>query len=167
MGGWLTLSIEGEVNRSFQRVGSKSNAHVGCEFEKCAQAFFALQGITLERNFPIQVGIDEGKTKCHSFDLGNEEKKILVECKSHRWTSGGLVPSAKLTIWNEAMYYFVAAPRGYRYIMFVLRDFSVKRKKTLAQYYMGTYAHLVPKDVEFWEYDEATLQAVKVKNKAD
>ncbi len=84
------------------------------------------------------------------FDLGNLTQKIIVECKSHKWTTGENIPSAKLTVWNEAMYYFVAAPKGFRKIMFVLRDYSSKRNKTLAEYYVQTYSHLIPKDVELW-----------------
>lgn len=48
--------------------------------------------------------------KKHSFDLGCKDKKI-VECKSHKWTSGGNIPSAKLNVWNEAMYYFFNSTR--------------------------------------------------------
>ena len=57
------------------------------------------------------------------------------------------------------MYYFLAAPKNYRKIMFVLRDFSKKRKETLARYYIRTYNHMIPSDVEFWEYDESTGKA--------
>ncbi|MGZ8258711.1 MAG: hypothetical protein ACXWTR_05995 [Methylotenera sp.] len=86
--------------------------------------------------------------------MGSGSQKILVECKSHRWTVGGNVPSAKLTVWNEAMYYFLTAPNEYRKIMFVLHDFSVRRKLSLAKYYLNTFPHLIPVGVEFWEYDE-------------
>lgn len=147
------------MNKPFQRIGSISNAQAGRDFELAAQAFFASTGVTLGLNLKIPVGIGEVK-KEHAFDLGCEEKKTLVECKSHKWTSGGNVPSAKLTVWNEAMYYFFAAPNGYRKIMFVLRDYSEKRNETLAQYYLRTYGHLVPGDVEVWEYDEVTKNAV-------
>ncbi|WP_201087274.1 hypothetical protein [Serratia plymuthica] len=59
------------------------------------------------------VEIDSIK-KSHRFDLGCAEQKILVECKSHRWTIGNNIPSAKLTVWNEAMFYFYSAPAEYR-----------------------------------------------------
>jgi len=51
------------------------------------------------------------------------------------------------------------APDDYRKTLFVLRDYSPKRKETLAEYYLRTYDHLVPSGVEFWEYDEATRRA--------
>jgi hypothetical protein len=44
------------------------------------------------------------KKKIHCFDLAAANEKIIVECKSHRWRAGARVPSAKMTVWNEAMY---------------------------------------------------------------
>lgn len=135
-----------------QRKDAKSNAHAGRAFENSIKAFFANQGVDLVSSFALPIGID-GK-KNHKFDLGSSGQKIIVECKSHRWTSGDNVPSAKMTTWNEAMFYFYVAPLGYRKILFGLRDYSEKRRETLAEYYMRTYYHLIPPDVEIWEYDE-------------
>ncbi len=50
--------------------------------------------------------------------------------------------------------------------MFVLYDYSEKRKETLAQYYLRTYKHLVPKDVEFWEYKEGVGAEILHSNKS-
>jgi hypothetical protein len=149
------------TNKPHQRIGAKSNAQVGRDFELAAKIFLKSIGLELEFDLKIPVGIN-GIKKEHSFDLGCLESKVIVECKSHKWTAGNNVPSAKLTVWNEAMYYFLAAPTDYRKIMFVLHDFSEKRGKTLADYYLRTYSHLVPKDVEFWEYDELTSQAERL-----
>ncbi len=117
--------------------------------------------MSLERNIKIPVGVEKTK-KEHAFDLGCLKQKVIVECKSHKWTAGTNVPSAKLTVWNEAMYYFVTAPKDFRKIMFVLYDYSEKRRETLAQYYLRTYKHLIPSDVEFLEYNESTSSAVKL-----
>jgi hypothetical protein len=149
------------MNKPFQRVGSKSNAQVGKDFELAALNFFNSDGLILESDVKIKVGVGRIK-KEHAFDLGCKKQKIIVECKSHKWTSGENVPSAKLTVWNEAMFYFLASPEGFRKIMFVLYDYSEKRKETLAQYYLRTYKHLVPSDVEFWEYNETTSVALKL-----
>src|SRR5712691_10463635 len=106
------------MNKPHQRVGSVSNAHVGADFERVALEFFAKQGIVLSRHFRVKLGLS--KKKVHCFDLGTAHEKIIVECKSHRWTAGARVPSAKMTVWNEAMYYFYLAPSDYRKILFVL-----------------------------------------------
>lgn len=150
---------------NFQRVNSISNAHVGRDFEKVAQEYFRQQGIILSKNVGLPVGVNNYK-KNRAFDLGNtsnDTEKVIVECKSHRWTSGDNVPSAKLTVWNEAMYYFLLAPTEYRKVFFILRDYSEKRKETLGEYYLRTHIHLIPEDVEIVEYDEIKLIARIIK----
>ena len=147
------------MDKPFQRKGALSNAHVGRDFETMAQQFFAKQGLHLTSGVSVQIGING--LKSHNFDLGNKLEKVLVECKAHKWTEGGNVPNAKLTVWNEAMFFSHAAPSGYRKILFVLRDFSEKRKETLGEYYIRTNPHLIPKDVEVWEYNEKLGTAIK------
>jgi len=146
---------------NYQRIGSTSNVQVGKEFEAKAQSIFADQGIFLEPDFSVLVGAGTTK-KPRKFDLGSELPPLLVECKSHTWTSGGNIPSAKITVWNEAMYYFHLAAPEYRKILFVLKDFSPKRGLTLATYYVRNYAHLVPDAVEIWEYDSESENAVRI-----
>jgi hypothetical protein len=146
----------------FQRVGAISNAHVGAAFENAALTYFAALGVTLERCHRVALGVGAVK-KEHAFDLGCGQQRIIVECKSHRWTVGTNIPSAKLTVWNEAMYYFHLAPREYRKIMFVLKDRCARRGVTLAAYYLGAYSHLVPSDVEFWEFDQDRLMATRLR----
>ena len=146
---------------NFQRLGSTSNSHVGRNFEAAAQDYFRQRGVSLQRNYSVQIGVSKKKER--QFDLGSDNPPVLVECKSHTWTRGGNVPSAKITVWNEAMYYFLLAPRGFRKILFVLRDFSEKRGESLAEYYTRNYGHLIPEDVEIWEYDEVSSAVGKVR----
>jgi len=148
------------MDKPHQRIGSVSNAQVGVDFECVALEYFASQGIRLSRNFPVEVGLS--KKKVHCFDLGTAKEKILVECKSHRWTAGARVPSAKTTVWNEAMYYFHLSPKDYRKILFVLHDRRVEGGESLLAYYHRTYSHLIPDGVEFMEWDEVTGDIVKV-----
>ncbi len=143
------------LNKPNQREGSVSNAHVGTDFEVLAQNYFANQGVLLKKNHSLAIGVSAVK-KAHRFDLGSDSPFIIVECKSHRWTTGNNIPSAKMSVWNEAMLYFQAVPMNYRKIMFVLRDYSLRRQETLLDYYLRTYGHLVPEDVEFLEFDETT-----------
>lgn len=149
------------MSKPFQRVGSKSNAQAGKDFELAAKQFLSSIGIELSSDVKIPIGVGH-KKKVHAFDLGCLNTNIIVECKSHKWTDSSNVPSAKLTVWNEAMYYFLVAPNGFRKIMFVLHDFSNKRGETLAEYYIRTYCHLIPDGVEFWEYNELTSKAVQL-----
>ncbi len=136
---------------NFQRVGFAHNAGVGRHFEEIACRFFLeREGLTLQPNLAVDLGVSE-KKKSHRFDLGSETPATIVECKSHTWTRGGKMPSAKMTVWNEAMYYFHLAPTCFRKIMFVLKH--DRAGGSLASYYLKTHAHLVPDSVEFWEFD--------------
>ena len=145
---------------NFQRVGSASNTEAGSDFEAIAQAFLAEQGISLTKNFAVPVGADKLK-KMRRFDLGSENPPVLVECKSHTWTQGGNMPSAKMTVWNEAMYYFCVAPKKYRKILFVLKH--NRKDVSLASYYLKTHGHMVPSDVEIWEYDSSAKRAERLR----
>ena len=59
------------------------------------------------------------------------------------------------------MYFFLAAPKTFRKILFVLRHYSTKHDETLADYYLRLKEHLIPAKVEIWEYDERTREATK------
>ncbi len=147
---------------NFQRNGAESNTHVGRDFESKARAFFARQELHLQLNIKLKIGID-GRSKEHSFDLGNSSSKVIVECKSHTWTKTWNVPSAKITTWNQAMYYFYAAPRDCRKILFVLRHYNPERHQTLAEYYIKVNRHLIPNGVEIWEYSEEKHSAERLR----
>ncbi|MBU1087148.1 MAG: hypothetical protein KKD05_06470 [Candidatus Omnitrophica bacterium] len=134
-----------------QRDGSKSNSHVGRLFEDLAMEYYKNKGIILEKDYAVDIGVGKVK-KLHKFDLGKD--KFVVECKSHKWTKGNYVPSAKMSVWNEVMYYFSVLPEDYKKVLFVLKDYSEMKKKTLARYYKDTYFHLRPKNVTIIEYDE-------------
>ena len=90
-------------------------------------------------------------------------KRFVVECKAHKWTSGNNVPSAKLTVWNEAMLYFSLLSDNIGKYFFVLKDYSEKRSESLAQYYTKTYGHLIPLGVVIIEYDEGLCEASVLK----
>lgn len=149
------------MDKPFQRKEAKSNTQAGKDFERKTKALFSKQGLILKEDLSIQIGIN-GK-KAHSFDLGNHDKKFLVECKSHTWTEVGNIPSAKITTWDQAMYFFYAAPSGYRKVFFVLKDWSPKKQGRLASYYVQTKEHLIPKDVEVWEFDDLDNNAKRIK----
>jgi hypothetical protein len=144
---------------NFQRLGAVSNAHVGNEFEDLVREHFSGLGLPLVRGFKVPVGIGETK-KTRRFDWGCAEPPILIECKSHAWTVGGNIPSAKMTVWNEAMYYFYMAPNTYRKVLFTLR--SLREETSLATHYIKCYGHLIPSGVEVWEFEVTSKQATRL-----
>ena len=122
--------------------------HQGASFEVIAKEVISAQKrVALAKDVVIQIGLYHDKKK-HKFDLGNIQEKILIECKHHAWTASG-----KMTIWNEAMLYFILTPKDYTNILFVKKSLHSKKKETLAEYYFRTYSHLIPNNVEIWEYD--------------
>ncbi|WP_454647033.1 hypothetical protein [Bradyrhizobium liaoningense] len=142
---------------NFPRVGTDHNSGVGRKFEALARVFFKTnEGLDLVESFPVAIGVSTTK-KLHRFDLGSESPAVLIECKSHTWTETGNMPSAKMTVWNEAMYYFHIAPAEFRKVLFVLKHHHRRRELSLAAYYLRTHSHMVPVNVEIWEYDTDTL----------
>lgn len=125
------------MDNNFQREGAISNAHVGREFENKVQAYFAQQGLELTKNISFEIGIDALR-KPHKFDLGDVDNKIIVECKSHTWTKSDITPSAKINTWDQAMFFFLTTPSGYRKIFIALKNISPKRNETLMDYYIRT-----------------------------
>ncbi len=146
---------------SFQRVGSKSNAHVGREFERRAKDFFFSINIDLDANIKVPVGVGE-KTKIHAFDLGNETDKIIVECKSHKWTSGGNVPSAKLTVWNEAMLYLLPLRQSIESLWWFSKTTAVKDKKHLRN---TICAHIITSFRQGWSFGN-TMKKLQMHNRS-
>jgi len=140
---------EEKMDKQHQRKGEKSNTQIGKEFEEKALEYFHKKGIELEKQFRIKIGLDSKKE--HRFDLGNSD--TIVECKAMRWTETENVPSAKMGSWNEAMYYFSLAPKEYKKIFFVEKHYSQKHRKTLLEYYIDNYYHLIPNDVVLYDYD--------------
>ena len=140
---------------NFQRDGAISNAHVGREFEARARTVLAEQGLHLDPNHKVAVGIALAK-KDHAFDLGSGDPKVIVECKAQTWTAGNNVPSAKMKNWAEAMFYFHMAPTTYRKIFLVERSVRKTTGETLLSYFIRTQFHMIPPEVEFWDLDSVT-----------
>ncbi|MBP7900955.1 MAG: hypothetical protein KAZ85_03050 [Gammaproteobacteria bacterium] len=146
-----------------QRIGAVSNAHAGREFEADALAYFANEeGLSLTTSFSVPLGVNDLR-KPHRFDLGCKEPAVLVECKSHNWTETGNMPSAKVTVWNEAMYYFLLAPEHFRKILFVLEARHARQPETLAEYYARINGHLIPRDVSIVEFNPISKCARYIK----
>lgn len=137
---------------NFQREGSTSNSHVGRAFEERARKVLAKHGLRLEADHKVPCGLGPVR-KNHAFDLGAGNPRVIVECKSHTWTSGGNVPSTKTKNWAEAMFYVHMAPPNYRKIFVVERSVRPDRPESLLAYFLRTQAHMIPPDVEFRELD--------------
>jgi hypothetical protein len=132
----------------------------GNEFELKVLGLFKKMDIILNQGIAIPIGLN--RKKDHKFDLGSINQKIIVECKSHKWTETGKTPSAKISNWDQTMFYFLLAPENYRKIFVVLKSEHSKRNETLAEYYMRLKAHLIPDDVEIWELDDTNGELKRI-----
>ena len=144
---------------NFQRDGSISNSHVGRAFELRAQQALLREGVAVEMNHKVPCGLGNVR-KNHAFDLGSDNPKIIVECKSQTWTVSGNIPSAKMKNWAEAMFYFHMAPVDYRKIFLVERSLRTGKVESLLAYFRRTQAHMIPPSVEFWELARETDELI-------
>jgi hypothetical protein len=129
-----------------------TNFKKGKCFENAIQVYFESVKLFLEKAFHVDIGHKKIKHK-HRFDLGSKNPNILVECKAHQWTVNKNTPSAKISVWNEAMYYFDLAPTGYRKWFIVLHCQREQEGESLLGYYKRNNAHLIPPDVELFEFN--------------
>ena len=108
----------------------------------------------------VEISIGHPK-KDHAFDLANGNKSIVIECKNYTWTKAGNVPRAKISTINEAVLYFSFLDANVRKILCLKKSVHPKRQKTLAEYYVGTYGHLL-RDITVYEIDESTQEIKKL-----
>ena len=139
-------------------MANKDNPIIGRRFEHTVRNYYKSQGVALSKQYEVPIGF-LGKKKVHAFDLGSTNPSMIVECKAHTWTSGGNVPSAKISVWRQTMFYFSLVTGEYRKIFFVLR--STRNEESLADYFIDKCAHLIPPDVEIWEFDAEEDVAVR------
>ena len=83
--------------------------------------------------------------KNHKFDLANDGRSIVAECKCYTWTDSGNVPSAKLMGLDEAVFYFSFLPAETKKILSTYKNDEVfismqesdaaKSTRTATEYY--------------------------------
>lgn len=141
---------------------NSQNSSRGRAFEQRVGQYLRGQGHDVYPDYRVEVSINGHRKKSHKFDWGSST--LLVECKAYSWTEGRNIPSAKLATANEAMLYFVAAPRSFKKMLFMPKTERVGKRSpaTLAEQYVRQYGHFIPDDVEIYELDESNLSATLV-----
>ena len=130
---------------------SNSNKKKGNDFRDLAMPILEKELNTILKP-EVKISIGEPKIE-HAFDLANENKSIVIECKNYTWTKAGNVPSAKVSTINEAVLYFSFLDANVRKILCLKNSVHPKRQETLAEYYVGTYGHLL-RDITVDEIDD-------------
>lgn len=138
-----------------------ANTDKGGLFRDRVQAYLkARYDYELTPELPIYVGFKH--KKLHRFDLGSLAPEVLVECKHYTWTATGNSPSAKLAHLNEAVLYFWAAPSSFRKLLFLAKSAHPSKGETLRAHWLRRYGHLLPSDLEVWEYDPTSQKAERL-----
>lgn len=130
---------------------SNSNKTKGDAFRDFAKPILEKELKTeLEPEQKIVIG---NPMKEHAFDLANQDRSVVIECKNYTWTKAGNLPSAKISTLNEAVLYFSFLDCNVQKILCLMESKDPKRKETLARYYVNTYGHLL-RDVIVYEIAE-------------
>ena len=133
-----------------------SNREKGAVFARRVGQYLQRKGYRVKPEYSVEIGLGNLRKKAHRFDHGC--KSMLVECNSmiDGWWKQS---SAKISALNESMIYFHAAPSSFRKMMFISKTGKkgMRNPETFAEHYVRLYGHLVPDDVEVWEFDGETL----------
>jgi len=95
----------------------------------------------LSRDIDLEVPIEIGGGKSHSFDLATRERDIVSECKAFKFTATGKNPSAKITALREAVMYLRSIQGDIARVLIVKHDPHPKRGETLGRYFVRLNTH--------------------------
>lgn len=142
---------------------NSENPKIGREFQnltiKILQDYFKQE---FETDKPIPIG---NPSKHHKFDCVSLDNKIVAECKSYSWTVSGNIPSAKMAMLNEALFYMSHLPTDIAKIIVMKKAVHHSKKETLAEYYFRINRHLLA-DISIFEIDEESnkIKIVQAEN---
>lgn len=132
---------------------NSENPKVGRKFQLAVKSWYEN---SLNKLFEVERKIAIGNPpKLHSFDISDQDEKIVIECKCYTWTETGNVPSAKMGFVNEAAFYLSFLNSDVEKVIVMARSTHPKRNETLAEYYFRTYRHLLGK-IKIMEYDSVS-----------
>ena len=137
---------------------NSENPYVGRKFQKLVQKILKERYNTyFEQEAAIPIG---NPPKAHKFDLANNDRTIVVECKCYTWTDSGNVPSAKLMGLDEAVFYFGFLPAGTQKILCMKKAVFGEKKETLAEYYVRVHGHLLGDVAVFEISDDGNIKVI-------
>ena len=138
---------------------NSENPHVGRRFQESVKLILEKKFCT---SFEPEAMVAIGKpAKNHKFDLANDDRSIVAECKCYTWTDSGNVPSAKLMGLDEAVFYFSFLPTETKKILCMKKATYRGKTETLAEYYVRVHGHLMG-DVFVYEIsDDGTMKEIR------
>ena len=138
---------------------NSENPHVGRRFQESVKLILEKKFCT---SFEPEAVVAIGKpAKNHKFDLANDDRSIVAECKCYTWTDSGNVPSAKLMGLDEAVFYFSFLPTETKKILCMKKATYRGKTETLAEYYVRVHGHLLG-DVFVYEIaDDGAMKEIR------
>ena len=124
----------------------------GVGVEVSPAEFEARVGRYLERTFNQPFGhkiLPLGGGQHHDVDQVSADGKILVECKSYKWTKTGNAPSAKITTLREAIFYLKSCPGERRII--AMQRLPFPGRELLVDYFCRLNPGLLD-GMEVWDF---------------
>ena len=138
---------------------NSENPYVGRKFQELVQSILEKEFST---SFEQEAVVAIGKPpKGHKFDLANEDRSIVAECKCYTWTDSGNVPSAKLMGLDEAVFYFSFLPVETKKLLCMRRATIASREETLAEYYVRVHGHLLGNVYVYEIADDGTMRQIR------
>lgn len=138
-------------------------------FENRVRKFFELKKCWKLDKQTLEIGRDDdGTPSLHEFDLVSEDKAIVGECKSYKWTKSGNYPQGKISTANEALFYLSRVNAKEKFL--VLKEDLSSRGKSLPGVYVIRASGLMD-DVEVYKYiygsdsDKDELIKIRAKGK--
>jgi hypothetical protein len=113
----MTLSNTERGRQFQQRSGKALELALGCELR-------------------LEVGLAIPPRKLHVFDLADDERTIVAECKAVGWRTTGNVPSAKITHLREAVQYLHDLTNVAVRCLIISKSCHARRKESLASYFV-------------------------------
>ena len=117
-----------------------SNVAWGSLFEVEVAAALTNMGWRLVPSVGIGIG---SPPKPHRFDLADQTARVAVECKAFTWTSGGNMPSAKITTAREAVLFLQWLPVDWTKILAMSQSVRPRYRESLAEYFVRLNDHLL------------------------
>ena len=138
---------------------NSENPHVGHNFETLVKSILEAE---FQTRFESEARVAIGRpAKDHKFDLANQDRSIVAECKCYTWTGSGNVPSAKLMGLDEAVFYFGFLPPETKKLLCMKKAVYRGKTETLAEYYVRVHGHLLS-DIFVYEIsDDGTIRMIR------
>jgi hypothetical protein len=137
-----------------------SNVEKGGRFQALVERALEAQ---YAQPFDTEVMLPIGSPpKLHAFDLVSRSRNVACECKAYTWTTGGNVPSAKVSNLREAANYLSLLEPDVLKILAVQPSRHPVNGESLVTYFSRLNGHLLGEHIQVIEVaDDGRIHVVR------